>query len=293
MKNVIYFVYTIVYVLSFIAAYLHIQTKINNHERLYCYFSDKSWRRISIIVAKRYDLLLSKLFAFDKKIFSVIIRTSLYSLITTVSILFIWRAITVNSISLAALSLLKSSIWMVVTLWSVVAILSAIASIFTTKLFVAKLASCSNGFKAVRFIILNLICSYLIIALSMYICMIATLPILAWHKFDYMHAKDLLIIISSFSHVNALKWPINSVIELDGLSAIIISVSSMIPSVTFIFSILISMITMLAFKAISPVLLKTLNWLSLQDAQKITFHITALCLTAGALAALGKLFELI
>lgn len=278
--------------LGLMAAIIHLQIMFKKHDELYFYFNDKKWRNILVSVAKNYDQRLERLFFFNKGKLVVTLMSALFSSVLSLLIIIVWRIGSTGSL-MSAISSLFSSMWVIVLIWILSASIVGVFSVFITKYFVKKAANCLDGKGIIKFIALDLFISYLLVAVSMYICLLGTLPALTWSNASFNAAKDTFFILLPFAHENALTWPTHGVVELDGLSASIISIATVIPSIAFVFTIILSLMLSVILKFISPIAMDTIDWFTEQNTAKTTWYITSFCVLGGALAGIGKVLELI
>ena len=289
MESIILATYVIAAAISAAVAILFFQLKLKKQTELYCYLDDQKWRDIPSNVANQFGLMLESLFSFDKGNLQVVLRSAAFSFLVSMFILLVWRASVAGGISGWSVP----SLWVLFLVWAVSSALVGPASVFITYYFVRKIAQTSVTRKIADFISLELLFTYLLVSLSIYSCLIFTAPAISWFKDSIYDAISVISILLSFAHENALTWPTHGVISVDGLSAVVVSIATLIPSLVFIISICIALLTLIIFRIISHPILKALNWFSEQTTASLAVNTSCLAAAFTCISAIGKIFELL
>ncbi|EIE1227842.1 hypothetical protein [Vibrio vulnificus] len=293
MDDIILIVFSVTLLLSLLAALLHLQSGMSFHDEVYCYLDDKKWKRIPMQVAEKYSKSLGYFFSFDKGLLTVVIKSIFFSTTVSLIVLITWRSFVVGSLTSALSGLFSGSLWVVVCVWAASVAVAGAFSVLITKHFASKVANASTAMAAVKFILLDLLVTYLLVSLSMYVCLLGTMPMLTWYKANFAEAQSVFGALVTFAHENALTWPTHGVVLLDGLSASILSIATVIPSLTFILSITIALLVFGLVRLVSARVMATLDWVTQQSIAKTTWYLTSLGLLLAVIGALGKVLELV
>lgn len=289
-----------IFILSLITAFISIlvvlfllMVNTDNYVGIYCYFEDKQWREIPKILAQKYLEFFKKLFG--DNLFGI--RASLnivaLSFILTVSIMILWRGLSIGSIGLAVEQTLTGMFGVTVLTWGVSSGLVAPLSLIITSRLLYISANSSDHKMEYKNILLDLIATYLLISLSLYFCLLSTMPSIAFVEKGWDEAFDMVKIFGSFAHTNALIWPTHNVTSVAGLSARITTIATLLPTIIFIFLMSLSFISVGIFKLISPTVANKLNWLSKQNTAKLAAIIAILCALTTMFSTFIKPLELL
>lgn len=276
---------------STVVAAIFILVKIDNYDGVYVYFDDKRWLEIPKILAQKYIIVFKSLFGPNLFGLRASINIILLSLILTVSIMILWRGISIGSFSLAVNQAINGSFGVTILSWGLSSALVAPLSLIATSKLLYNSANSSNHRTVYRNTLIDSIITYLLISLSLYFCLLTTMSGIALYEGDIDKSIDMIKIFGSFAHTNAITWPTHSVTSVAGLSAIITSVTTLLPTIIFILIMLLSLFGLLFFKLISPLVVSQLNWVSNQNAAKLSTFTIISGAIIGLLTALIKMLE--
>jgi hypothetical protein len=288
-----------IFILSLITAFIStlvvlilVVAKIDSYDGVYCYFEDKQWREIPKVLAQKYLAFLKKLFG--ENLFGL--RASLniiaLSFILTVSIMVLWRGFSIGNIEIAIEQTLTGMFGITVLSWGFSSALVAPLSLIITSKLLYKSASSQDHKMVYKNTLLDLLATYLLISLSLYFCLLTTMPAIALVEQGWGKAFDIAKLFGSFAHTNALTWPTHSVTNVAGLSARIVSVATLLPTIIFIFLMCISFVSVAIFKIITPTIVNKLDWLSRQNTAKLSVIIGIMCALYTMFANFIKPLEL-
>ena len=288
------FVLSLVSVLiATICASILILAKTNNYDGLYTYFDDKQWLDIPKLLAQKYIIVFKKLFGQNLFGLRAALNIILLSFFLTIGILILWRGLAIGSFYLAIEQAATSNFGVTLLSWGLSSALVAPLSLVITAKLLFNSANSTNHRTVYRNVVIDIIATYLLISLSIYLCLISTLPAIMFSEKGWDGAVDIISIMLGFAHRNALIWPNHAVLSIEGLSIKVTAIATLLPTITFIILMGLSFLGIAIFKFISPIIVKHLNWLSNQDAAKLSLNTAILCAILSLLSALIKHLEII
>ncbi len=278
--------------ISILVALILILAKVDNYDGVYCYFEDREWKQIPKILAKKYLAFLKRLFGDDLFGVRASVNIFAFSFVLTIFIMILWRGFSINSIETAVEQALSGMFGVTVLTWGISSALVAPLSLIITSKLLLKSSSSQDHKKVYLKTVLDLLATYLLISLSLYICLLTTMSSIALVEQGWCGAFEIAKLFGTFAHWNALTWPTHSVTSVAGLSARIVAIATLIPTITFIFLMFLSFLAVVIFKLITPTVVSKLDWLSKQNSAKLSVVIALLCALITMFASIIKSLEL-
>ncbi|APD92947.1 hypothetical protein BM523_02405 [Alteromonas mediterranea] len=278
--------------ISILVALILVLAKVDNYDGIYCYFEDSEWKQIPKILAQKYLAFLKRLFGDDLLGVRASVNIIAFSFMLTVLIMILWRGFSINSIEAAIEQALSGMFGVTVLTWGISSALVAPLSLMITSKLLLKSSNSQDHKKVYQNTVLDLLATYLLISLSLYICLLTTMSSIALVEQGWGEAFEIAKLFGTFAHGNALTWPTHSVTSVAGLSARIVAIATLIPTITFIFLMFLSFLAAVIFKLITPIVVSKLDWLSKQDSAKLSVVIALLCALITMFANLIKPLEL-
>ncbi|MBW6391326.1 hypothetical protein [Billgrantia antri] len=225
---------------------------------------------------------------------TAVIRATTLSMGGSLFALILGRAYAVDSLAWALEDVFSGGALSVVSLYFlVVNAIFAVPSVLLTRHLVKKAASSKAAGRVGKYLLLDTFAAYLFVSLNLYFLYIGVNSVLALANADLQSAIEVVKVMAQFQHMNAVQWPVQSSLMIDGVSATIYALLSFIPTLLFVGLISSSLIGYCIVKIIHKLALKTTEVLTLGEKTALASVASGLFMFSGALAAWGKVLELV
>jgi hypothetical protein len=278
---------------SVVAATLAFYATEPELEPFYCYVVDGDWQKTPSRLAQSYLVLLRKIFG--PNLFGV--RASLnacaLSIIVTFTIMLMWRALETGSLVVAVEDLTGPTLGLATVCWGLSTAAAAPFSLKITALLMERSASSERPSSVFGYTLLDALAAYVLIGISVYFCIVFTLPIITWHDQGGAKAIEMAQIFFSYAHGPALVWPTNSGVAVSGLPAVLVSVATALPTLIFLALASVTLVAIATFSVVSWVLVQHLSFISRIRAARLSKVATLFWYAGGSIAAVAFLVGLV
>ncbi|RBP69758.1 hypothetical protein [Marinobacter nauticus] len=225
---------------------------------------------------------------------TAIIRATILSMGITLFALVLGRAYAVDSLARALEDVFSGGVQSVASLYFlVVNAIFAVPSVLLTRHLVKKAASSITGYGVSKYLLLDALAAYFFVSLNLYLLYIGMNSAIAFANADLQGAIEIVKIMAQFQHINAIQWPVQSSLMVDGVSVTIYALLSFIPTLIFIGLISAALIGFCITKILHELALRTTGALALGEKTALASVASGLLIFSGVVAAWGKVLELV